>query len=82
MVSVADDQDAGSGLDGVVGDGVELVDLEYRCDLGEEAFEEAEVAAGDPFDRGEGVGEVVGVEGAAQAFPVAVEDEQELVAAQ
>jgi hypothetical protein len=36
-------------------------------DLGEEAFEESEVAAGDAFDGRDGlsVGEVVGVEGLA-----------------
>jgi len=29
---VADDEDAGGGFDDVVGDGVELVDLEYAVD--------------------------------------------------
>ncbi len=49
-----------------------MVDFEYAVDLGEEAFEESEVAAGDAFDGGDGlgVGEVVGVEGAAEVFPV------------
>ncbi len=53
-------------------------------DLGEEAFEEAEVAAGDAFDGRDGlsVGEVVGVEGFAEACPVAVEDEEQLVASE
>lgn len=37
---VADDEDAGGGLDDVVGDGVELVDFEDSGDLREEAFEE------------------------------------------
>lgn len=43
---------------------------------------EPEVAAGDAFDGGDGlsVGEVVGVEGSAEAFPVAVENEEEFVA--
>jgi hypothetical protein len=79
----SDDEDAGGGFDDVVGDGFELVDLEYSADLGEEAFEESEVASGDAFDGGDGlgVGEVVGVEGATETFPVAVEDEEEFVAA-
>jgi hypothetical protein len=61
---VADNEDAGCGLDDVVGDGFESVDLQHSSDLGEEAFEEAEIAAGDAFDRGYGlrVGEVFGVE--------------------
>ena len=61
-----------------------MVDLEYSVDLGEEAFEETEVAARDVFDRRGGlrVGEVIGVEGAAEAFPVAVEHEEELIAAE
>jgi hypothetical protein len=48
------------------------------------ADEDAEVAAGDPFDccDGLGVSEVVGVEGAAEAFPVAVENEEKFVAAE
>lgn len=81
---VADDEDAGSGFDDVVGDGVELVDLEDPVDLGEEPFEQAEVASGDAFDGGDclGVGEVVRVESSAEALPVAVEDEEELLAAQ
>lgn len=71
---IPDDEDAGGGFDDVIGDGLKLVDLEYSVDLGEEAFEEAEVAARDAFDRGDGlrVGEVVGVEVSAEAFPVAV----------
>lgn len=82
--SVADDEDAGGGFDDVVGDGFELVDLEYSRDLWEEALEETEVAAGDALDRGDGlrVREVLGVEGAAESFPVAVEDEEELVASE
>ncbi len=81
---LSDDEDAGGGFDDVVGDGLEFVDLEHSCDLGEEAFEEAEVAASDAFDRGDGlrVGEVVGVEGAAQSLPATFEDEEEFVAAE
>ena len=61
--------------------GLQLVDFENAVDLGEESFEESEVAAGDAFDGGDGlsVGEVVGVQGAAQMLPVAVEDEEEFV---
>ncbi|TIH33898.1 ArsR family transcriptional regulator [Subtercola vilae] len=79
---VADDEDAGCGFDDVVGDRIQLVDLEHAVDLGEEPFEETEVAAGDAFDGGDGlcVGEVVGVEGLAESFPVAVEDKQEFFA--
>ena len=40
-------EDAGGGFDDVVGDGLELVDLEHSGDLREEAFEEAEVAPGE-----------------------------------
>src|SRR6218665_1671611 len=76
---VADDEDAGGGLDHVVG-----VGLEYAIDLGEESFEEAEVAASDAFDGGDGlrVGEVLRVEDLADSLPMAVEDEQEFIAAQ
>ena len=64
-VALAGDEGAGGCFDDVVGDGVELVDLQDASDLGEEAFEDAEVTAGDAFDRGDGlrVGEVFGVEG-------------------
>jgi long-chain acyl-CoA synthetase len=81
---VADDEDAGCGFDYVVGDGVELVDLQYTVDLGEESFEESEVAAGDAFDGGDRlrVGEVVRVEDLAESFPMAVEDEQEFFASE
>ncbi|MDF2919420.1 MAG: hypothetical protein K0S70_3637 [Microbacterium sp.] len=52
--------------------------------MGEEAFEESEVAACDAFDRGDClcVGEVISVESFAEAFPVAVEDKEEFVAAE
>ena len=79
-MALAGDEGAGGCFDDVVGDGVELVDLQDASDLGEEAFEEAEVASGDAFDRGDGlgVGEVFGVESAAEALPVAGQDEQQL----
>src|SRR5690625_5494627 len=81
-VALAGDERAGGCVDDVVGDGVELVDLQDASDLGEEAFEEAEVASGDAFDRGDGlgVGEVFGVESAAEALPVAGQDEQQILA--
>lgn len=74
LSSVANDEGAGGRFDDVVGDGFELVDLQYTGDLGEESFEEPEVAAGDPFDCGYclGVGEVVRVEGPAEPFPVPI----------
>lgn len=72
------------GLDDVVGDGVQLVDLQDAFDLWEEAFEEAEVPAGDAGDRcdGLGVGEVVGVECLAERAPVPLQDEEQFVVAQ
>lgn len=77
---VADDENARGGFNDVVGNGVELVDLQHAIDLGEEPFEQAEVAAGDAFDGGDGlsVGEVVRVESPAESLPVAVENEEEL----
>ena len=84
VASVTDDEDAGCGFDYVVGDGFELVDFEHSGYLWEEAFEEPKVAAGDAFDCGDGlgIGEVVGVEGVSEAFPVAVEDEEEFVSSE
>ena len=81
---VADDEDAGGGLDDVVRDGVQLVDLEDPVDLREESFEEAEVAPCDAFDGGDGlrVGEVVRVESPAESLPKAVEDEEEFLASE
>src|SRR5699024_1108977 len=57
---------------------VEFVDLQDALDLWEEAFEQPEVAAGDPRDGGDGlgIGEVLGVEGLAEGAPVSLEDEQ------
>jgi hypothetical protein len=54
--SVSDDEDAGCGFDEVVGDGLELVDLQHSGDLWEETCEEAEVAAGDALGGGDGLG--------------------------
>lgn len=50
----------------------------------ERLFPESEIAAGDAFDGGDclGVGEVLGVQCASQAFPMPVEDEEELFAAE
>lgn len=80
----ADDEGAGGGFDDVVGDGVELVDLQDALDLREEPLQQSEVPAGDAGDGSDGlrVGEVLGVEGLAQGAPVALEDEQQLVRAQ
>ena len=77
MSSVTYDESAGGCFDDVVGDGFELVDLQYAGDLREESFKEPEVAAGYPFDCGDclRVGEVVWIEGPAESFPVPVEDE-------
>ncbi len=79
-----DDEDAGGRFDDVVGDCLEFVDLEDAADLREESFEEAEVSASDAFDGGDGlgIGEVVRVKGASEAFPVFVEDKEEFVAAE
>ena len=84
LALVADDKDAGGGFDDVIGDGLELVDLEHSGDLGKQAFKEPEVAAGDALDRGDGlgIGEVVRVQRAAKPLPVSVEDEQEFIAAE
>jgi hypothetical protein len=81
---IPDDEDAGGGFDDVVGDGLKLVDLEHSGDLGEDAFEEAEVAARDAFDRGDGlrVGEVVRVKGSIKPFPMPFEHEEQLFSAE
>ncbi len=77
---IADDEDAGCCFDDVVSDGFEFVDFEYSGYLGEEPFEEAEISAGDALDGGDGLG--VGVEGVSEAFPEAVEDEEEFVSSE
>lgn len=82
--SGADYKRARGSLDYVVGDRFEFVDLEDSCDLRKEAFEQPEVSAGDPLDRGDRlrVGEVLGIEGAAETLPVTREDEEKLVTSQ
>lgn len=82
MALVADNEDAGGGFDDVVGDGVELVDLQHAIDLREESLEEAEVASGDALDRSDClcISEIVRVEGPPEALPMAVRDEQKLIA--
>ena len=78
---VADDEGAGGCFDDVVGDGFELVDFQYTGDLGEEPLEEAEVAAGDPFDRGDAWASVKSSGSrVGRGVSSAVEDEQEFVA--
>ena len=76
-----DDEGGAGGFDDVVGDGVELVDLHDPAHLSEEPVDEAEVAAGNSRDRGDGlrVGEVVGVEGLSELLPVAFEDELQFI---
>ena len=80
----SDDQGAGGGFDDVVGDGVELVDLQDAVDLGEEAFQEPEVPASDAGDGGDGLGvcEVRWVECLAEGGPVPLQDEEQFVIAQ
>ena len=61
--SVADEECVAGGFDDFWGDGLELVDVQDAFDLGEEAVDEAEVAAGDPGDGGDRdrAGELVAV---------------------
>lgn len=82
--SVSKDQGAGGGFDDIVGDGLQLVDLQHPLDLGEQSLDHAEVAAGQPLDRGDGlrIREVLRIQAFAQAFPVPVQHEQQLVFAQ
>ena len=84
LSSGADDENACGGFDDVVGDGFELVDFQYSGYLWEEPLKKSEVAAGDAFDRGDGlrVGEVVRVEGFTKPGPVSVENENEFRAAE
>jgi hypothetical protein len=49
-----DHEGAAGCLDDVVGESVEVVDLQDAVDLGEQSLDEAEVAAGDPGDGGDG----------------------------
>jgi len=75
-VSGADDEDFAGGFDGVWGDGVEVVDGHDASDLVHEAFDEAEVAAGDADDGDDGFG-VRGslwVVGLAELLPVLGQD--------
>ena len=58
----ADDEHLAGGVDDIGVERVELVDLHDAGDLGHEAFDESEVAAGDPDYGANGVG-VVGVVG-------------------
>ena len=82
VVLVTDDEDACGGFDDVISDGFELIDFQDSSDLGEEPFEESEVASGDAFDGGDGlsVGEVFRIKGASDPCPVSVKDEEEFVA--
>lgn len=84
VLCVADDEGAARGLDDVAADHTQIVDLHDAFDLDEQAVDEAEVAAGDAADGGDGlgVGEVGEVQGEAEAFPVAGEDEREFIIAE
>ena len=55
----SDDEGFASGFDDLAADGREAVDLEDAGDLGEQALDEAEVAACDASDRSDrfGIGE-------------------------
>jgi CoA-transferase family III len=48
----ADHEGLSCGFDDFWGDGVQFVDLQDAADLAHESFDEPEVAAGDPGDRG------------------------------
>ncbi|MFC4010707.1 hypothetical protein ACFOY2_25995 [Nonomuraea purpurea] len=72
----SDDEVLAGGFDDFFGDGGHLVNVQDAFDLVDEAGGEAEVAAGDAGDGGDGFGrgEVVGV-AEAEVGPVAGEDE-------
>lgn len=81
---LTDDQILARGLDDLAGDRAEAIDVEDALDLGEEALEAAEVAAGDPGDGGDRlrVGAVGRVVLEAQLLPPVFEDEPQFLAAQ
>lgn len=56
LLGDADDQRGAGCFDDIIGDGGQLVDLHDPLHLGEQPVDEAEVAAGDPGDRGDGLG--------------------------
>lgn len=80
---VADHEDAGGCFDHFIGDGHQLVDLQYSGDLRKQALKQAEVTLRDALDCGDGlgIGEVIWVQSMAKSFPMSVEDEQEFLAA-
>lgn len=84
MALATDDKDARSSFDDIVSDGLKLVDSHDSFDLWKEPLEEAEIPTGDSLDRRHRlcVGEVVHVESCTQAFPLPVENEEELVTAE
>ena len=72
----ADDEGVAGGLDDFLGDGAELVDVHDPLGLRDEAAGQAEVAAGDPVDGGDGLGRgAVAGPVEAQVGPLAGEDE-------
>lgn len=80
----ADDEGALCGLDHVVGDDGEVVDFHHSFDLGEEPFQEPEVAASDAGDCGDGlsVGEVFEVERLTEVSPMPLQNEVQFVLAE
>lgn len=79
--SVSKDQGAGSSLDDIVGDGLQLVDLQHPLDLREQSLHHAEVATGQPIDRGDGlrIREILRAKFSTQALVVTIEHEQQFV---
>ena len=78
---MADDERLACGVDDFGGDRLEVVDLEDPVDLGEQARDQAKVAAGGPGDCCDrfGVGEVLGGQAEVEASVVVGEDEAQFV---
>lgn len=49
---MAEYQGAGGSFNHIVGDGLQLVDLQHSLDLWEQSLHHTEIAAGQPLDRG------------------------------
>lgn len=82
--SLSDTYDKGApgGIDNLVGNEGQLVDLHDPLDLGEQPMQEAEIAAGDAGDRGDGlrVRKISVVQTDAQRAPMTRQNEGQLVA--
>ncbi len=76
--AVSKDQGARRGFDDIVGDGLQLVDLQHPLDLREQSLHHAEVAASQPLDRGDGlrIREVLRIQPFDQALVVPIQHEQ------